>query len=551
MDSTPIRAFAGLFCCLSLAAQTPPTAAAIAGVVIDGGTRQAIRRAVVTLSTVETHPQDAVAWTDATGRFAFGYLPAGRYEIRVTKTGYQAAAYGSDSPRRPPGVIQLAAGEIRNDLVFRLQVMSTVTGTVTDENGDSVSNVQIIAMRPGWQRGQRQLLGAGGGMSDRNGHYRLSLPEGSYVVMAQQQGFRPVLIRAEASAGETPPQYGYVPQYYPGADRAESATPLKIEPGQEYTDIDFHLHAQPESAVTGKIVPPPQAGPVEQPTLTAMRDQEGNRMIRGAGVGEDLTFRIDGLSPGPYLLTAMATLGGRRYRGVQRIDTGSEGARDVAIALEPGIDLSGSVSVEGPGATKVQPSSVGLSPGDRLPWSGQPLRATVGPDGAFTIQGVPPGVWDINVNPLPPDAYIKSMHLGDLDVLTEEMAIQSSTRAPLKIVIGTPTASVQGEVHKDGQPVRAVVVLAPEAKFRHVMSFYRRMDVDATGHFELKNTRPGTYQLFAFEEVDLLDLQDPEFLKAYEKEGVTVTLREGPNMPQMLSVIPAVKPEAAPTGATQ
>jgi len=548
MVSPFIRVSTGLCCCLILGAQAPaPASGVIAGLVLDGATRQPIRRAIVTLSTVDAHPQDAVAWTDANGRFAFGYLPTGRYEIHVTKTGYLAAAYGSDSLRRPPGVISLAAGEVRNDLLFRLRVESSISGTVTDGDGDPLANIQILAMRPGWQRGQRQFIGAGGVGSDRNGRYRLNLPEGTYLVMAQQQG-RPLPIRAEASAGETPPPYGYVPQYYPGTDRVESATLLKVEPGQEYTEIDFHLRVQPQVALQGKIVPPPQAGPAEQLTLTAVRDEEGNRPIRGEAVIKDLTFRIDGLTPGSYVLTAQATIEGRRYRGVQRIETGSEGARDLAIPLEPSIDLSGTVSVDGPGAAKVLPSSVSLVPGDRLPFNGLPLRATVGPDGAFTIQGVPPGVWDINVNPLGPEAYLKSMRLGDQDVLTEEMAIQSSTRAPLKIVIGTPPASIQGEVSKDGQPARAAVLLAPEAKFRHVMSFYRSVIADAAGHFEIKNARPGTYRLFAFDEFDPQSIQDPEFLKPFEQEGATVALREGQAASQKLTVIQGTGPQSAITG---
>ena len=88
---------------------------------MDSGSNAPIRRAVVTLSTVEARPQDAVAWTDATGRFAFGYLPPGRYELRVTKNGYQPAVYGAETPRRPPDTVQLAAGEVHADIVFRLQ----------------------------------------------------------------------------------------------------------------------------------------------------------------------------------------------------------------------------------------------------------------------------------------------------------------------------------------------------------------------------------------------------------------------------------------------
>jgi len=94
-------------------AQTAPSGA-IAGIVLDAGSNSPLRRAVVTLSTVEAQPQDAVAWTDSNGRFSFGYLAPGRYMLRGMKNGYQGVNYGADSVRRPPAVIRLAAGEVRN-----------------------------------------------------------------------------------------------------------------------------------------------------------------------------------------------------------------------------------------------------------------------------------------------------------------------------------------------------------------------------------------------------------------------------------------------------
>src|SRR5262249_18404967 len=109
MLSPLFRAAIVLTGCLAALGQSAPPSGTIAGTVLDGNTNTPIRRAIVTLSTVETQPQDAVAWSDANGRFAFGYLPPGGYELRVSKAGFQATAFGSEAPRRPPTVIQLAA----------------------------------------------------------------------------------------------------------------------------------------------------------------------------------------------------------------------------------------------------------------------------------------------------------------------------------------------------------------------------------------------------------------------------------------------------------
>jgi hypothetical protein len=218
--------------------------------------------------------------------------------------------------------------------------------------------------------------------------------------------------------------------------------------------------------------------------------------------------------------------------------------------MEVSVDLAGSVSVEGPDAGKYPASFVNLVPGDDIPWYGPPLRANVNQDGSFKITNVPPGIWDIGAGPLPPVGYVKSMRLGDRDVLTEEMTIRPSTTEPLKIVVGTRAATLEGDVLPGDQPTRAVIVLAPDGKFRRVTSFYRVVAGDEKGHFEIKNATPGEYRVYAFEEFGPLSIQDPDFLKPFEKSGIPVTLQEGPNAAQKLSMIPAGPAPAAPAPAS-
>lgn len=118
------------------------------------------------------------------------------------------------------------------------------------------------------------------------------------------------------------------------------------------------------------------------------------------------------------------------------------------------------------------------------------------------------------------------------------MTIRASTSAPLNIVLETQAATVQGDVVTGVEPARAMVLLAPENKFRHVLSFYRFAPTDEKGHFEISNVMPGNYHLYAFEEFDAQSIQDPEFLKRFESSSTPVTLREGQNPPLKLSLIP-------------
>src|SRR6266545_4245327 len=201
-----------------------PGSGVISGIVLDGDTNTPVRRAIVTLSTVEARPQDAVAWSDAGGRFAFGYLPAGRYQVRAHKTGYQPVAFGSETPYQPGAILTLAAGENRGGVAMRLRHFGAISGMVLDEDGDPVAGVQVSALAPGFQRRKRTLLPRSAATTDSRGRYWLStLPAGRYAVMVRPS-FRPALrAQPESMAGPVPQNYMYGVQFCSGADRGSSA----------------------------------------------------------------------------------------------------------------------------------------------------------------------------------------------------------------------------------------------------------------------------------------------------------------------------------------
>ncbi|HEY1335982.1 MAG TPA: carboxypeptidase regulatory-like domain-containing protein [Bryobacteraceae bacterium] len=549
MYSLLLRLCIALGCCVVASAQAQsasPPSGAIGGMVVDRSDNAPIRRAIVTLSTVEAHPQDAVAWTDDDGRFGFAYLPPGQYELRVTKNRYQEAAYGTDAPSRPPAVIALGAGEIRSDFVFRLQRTISLTGSVLDENGLPLAEVQVWTMQWRWRRQKRTLIRGAGAVSDSTGRYRITgLRPGSYIFAAIPQPGRAVVKAAtEVVAGEIQPQYSLGVQFYPGSDRAEAATPVTVEPGHEYSQIDFHFAAQRNPSLKGRLLLASGVTATEQISVRVNRkDRLSDEIPAFARVSQpDLAFTLNSLPPGSYLFLAEASVAGKRYRGVREVEVGSEDLTDLNISLEPPVDLSGTVTVEGPGTAKFRPSSVTLVPGDAIPWDSGSLRSAINPDGTFKIAGVPPGVWDINPGRLPSDGYLKSMRLGDQDVLTEEMVIQPSTEASLKIVIGTQAAIVQGDVTADAHPVRAVVLLAPEPRFQHVLAFYRVVASDGNGHFVMKNVTPGNYRLYAFAGFDRNLIEDPDFRNLLASGGLSVALREGDNPPVNISVLSAADP---------
>jgi hypothetical protein len=529
---------AALGCCCNLL-QAQGSNGAVSGIVLDRESKTPIRRAVVTLSTMERPPQDAAAWTDASGRFAFGYLPAGRYQLRVQKDGYQPAVFGADASFQPPATITLAAGENRGDLVFRLWRPGAISGVVLDDDGDPVPHVEVMMLTPGFQRQKRRLMPGMRVTTDSNGRFRAyNLAPGRYAV-AMRRPFQPALkSQSEVVAGRPQTQYVYGIQYYPGTDRSESAALLTVAAGKEIENVSFRLSAKPSVNLRGRIVLPPDVAPPDPVTVNVVDPEPGAGMIMGGGAsGPNRSFQFPNVVAGTYVLVAQAQAQGKRYRGVSRVEAGGD-TSEIVIPLEPGIELTGSVLTEGPDASKHPATYVSLVPGDGLPWNGPPLRTRVDKDGSFKLTSVPSGIWDIDAGPIPPNGYFKSMRLGDQDVLTEEMAITPSTSASLKIVISTEGASVEGEVHDaGGAPTRAMVLLAPEGKLRNVSGFYRPATTDEKGHFEIKGQPPGRYKLYAFDRLNPNRIQDPEFLKPVEEQGIPVELSAGQKTSQKLVLI--------------
>jgi hypothetical protein len=61
---------------------------------------------------------------------------------------------------------------------------------------------------------------------------------------------------------------------------------------------------------------------------------------------------------------------------------------------------------------------------------------------------------------------------------------------------------------------------------------------NAEGHFTFENIPPGTYKVFAWEDVETFAWFDAEFMRNFENRGREVVIREGAKENIELTVIP-------------
>jgi Carboxypeptidase regulatory-like domain len=488
-----------------------------------------VRKAIVRLSWLEMSGCWAAQMTDGSGQFSFDRLPPGRYELHASKAGTGAAAYGADAPNDFSDLLTLAPGEGRRGIELRLVRPSSISGTALDADGDPIIGTHVGLFREGYPRGARELVQVTETLTNDRGEFRLAnLPPGPYYVTAGQYSV----------GGAFPVQGGsmevYARQFYGGTTDWKHAARIEVRSGEPVSGIDFRLSLVGSFRLRGRLSGlPERQGPsgAIPPGMVELIGPIGAGTVRStAGTGAAppaYEFQLLNVLPGSYLLGAEVSTDPKPWYALQRLDL-KEDPGEITLALAPPTVLKGEVRFEGEPSKPGQIFHVSLAPGDLARGPDQRLSTETAPDGRFTFEQVPPGVWDINVSPIPKGGYIKAMRLGDQDVLTEDMEISAATNAPLHIVVSSRGAVVEGQVEGGQEFHRTIAIqLVPTGKFHHVMSFYQSTPADAEGKFELTGVTPGQYKIFAFEHLPPGGMQNPDLTAKIDALGEALEITEG------------------------
>ena len=163
--------------------------ARISGRVLAADNARPVKRARVFINAAEL-PGGRGILTDDAGLFDFAELPAGRYTLTVSKTGFISLSYGQRRPLQAGTPLQLGDGQQLTGIDFRLPRGSVIAGHVLDESGDPMPGASVQVLRYQYAQGNRQLVPAGGAQTDDQGYYRVwGLNPGDYYVTAVTRNF--------------------------------------------------------------------------------------------------------------------------------------------------------------------------------------------------------------------------------------------------------------------------------------------------------------------------------------------------------------------------
>ncbi len=525
-----------------------------------------MRRAVVTVNSAENRVGQT-AITDDAGRFAFTALPPGRYAVTATRRGWVTTSFGTKTPGRGGRTVPLAAGE-KATVSIAMPRTAVITGTISNPTGGLPAGLTLRVLHYTYtpSTGERRLTQAGATASgpDERGQYRIfGLTPGEYYVAAVSTAVpfnagsdlhltTDVDVQEAMKAVEGGPtmpivdvaqrSIGFTSTYYPGTASPAQATPIAVRAGEERGGVDFEVQYSGAVRIDG-VIAGPGGGPAPAGTQVNLAVNDPSTPVigfdgfRNSRPGSDGRFEFAQVSPGPYVLLARASIPPPEgstvplvYAAAMDLDVQSEDQHGLTLALEDTFAVSGAVRFEGDGAApSLRGSRVTLQPATLSGVSVSSGSATINADGTFTIAGVTPGRYRLNIGlPGPQVAWTaKSATLGGRDALDGAVEVRQPLADAL-ITITDRLSELGGKVDGPNGADCTLVLFAQNREYwtspsRRVMTSRTAKD----GTFTFRRIPPGDYSLAAVEDVEPGEWFDPAFLQRIASTAIRVTIAEG------------------------
>ena len=560
--------------------------ASIEGTVVRIGTGEILSKASVELVSVGA-PGSFSTTTESDGRFYFPNVPAGTYRLLSRRDGYWNAEFGQRWVDGPGQTLTLGAGLQLRDVPLVMTPGGVIAGRIIGRDGRPLAGARVRAMKPWIQENQRQLRVVQEVVANDLGEFRLIwLMPGRYYISATFVDYSPagaasqLIIDPDAAAGlangtrsvsrpvtSRPLGNGlednevYTPFYFPSTLESDKAIAIDLKQGEEYRGADINLspvrtfhvrgtitnlpapNPNPDTrgARAGNVPQPPGIGARGMPVRLTPTSPNGSQYSTNAEA-ETGRFDFPKVIAGGYV--AYLFTDGMTIRTPVEVRNGD--VDGLALQMASGIDIPVQITLEGT-PPRNMPAVTNLIP---TLWrnptllGAPPMPATAG--NPPVLRNIAPGSYHVYLTPMlgplrtltpvdvPPvwqGAYVKSMRMGDVDVLTGGLRLERQPDAPLQIVVGVNPGTLEGQVLNEvRQPIGGayVTLFANNPADRlYRTDMYKVAGTDNSGRFRLQGLGPGDYRVFAWENVERGMWVDGTFLRQHEERGVTIHIDEG------------------------
>ncbi|HXR74375.1 MAG TPA: carboxypeptidase-like regulatory domain-containing protein [Bryobacteraceae bacterium] len=490
----------------------------LSGTVVNSATGEPVPHALVQFFLSGVH----VALSGPDGRFRFDNLPGGAATISAQKPGFfspQELGVGQ-AGESPYPVVQV--GKETGDIAVKLMPAGSISGKVTNSDGEPVSGVQVRIILKHTVAGQMRWEDRANATTDDSGSFRSSgLFPGDYYVATVAHGVRELAPFARPVKQNSDEIYSGL--FFPGTSDVASATPVRVEPGQQ-VEADFSLRTEKAYRITGAI-----SGGIPGRTGITLLDADGNQVWAKSGYDfRKNEFRFFDVPPGAYRIIATSvTESGETMYGITDVGVSSSDVSNVDVNVMPSAKIPVQVQIEGPQAGPAAPAvAVHLAPRDHNNfnpggWT-QGRHLPLGQGAAeTTISNVMPGRYRVEVQQVA-QYYISSVRSGNIDLTRDDLVIApGSEPAPIEVVLHGSPASLRGTVKAGGEQIRAFVLVLPDGD-----SADEPQQAFTAGQFSFSGLAPGSYHVYAFPSLNEIEYENPDAMKRYADRATQVTLSE-------------------------
>lgn len=447
--------------------------------------------------------------TDSEGRFVLKDVEQGRYEFFAMHAGYVDQHYQAKSAEKG-ATLSLKAGEKVSDVLFRMTQAAVITGRITNEDGEPMVRLQVVASRPPSEDEledetrpaprKQKLMPVSSAMTDDRGQYRIfGLKPGEYFLQVTDN-FQPDWVggvvdesyRVRESFGSE-----HAATYYPGVNQVSQAQSISVKAGEE-AQADIPLRVVKTVEVAGRVIGP--NGPAKDAWLQMQTPGEDVGVELHGSCDDKGNFRMKGVPPGSYVILAFQLNDKAGYfevGGRQKVEVAGEDIDSLTIVVGAGAIVRGRVVIAGPETLTLSRIGLGLHSSD-----GEDVGANPGPvknDGTFEITALQDGTYTLEVWGLEDNWYMKSARFGGDDVLSDGLVLEKgASSGKLEITLASTSAQVEGAVSDDDGPVvGAKVRIAPDPETPYTRFRSKHTRTDQAGHFSLTGIAPGKYRLLA------------------------------------------------------
>ncbi len=523
------------------AAEVPTGTARIRGRVLAADNGTPLRRAQVRVTAADLRINRSVN-TDGDGLYEFIELPAGRYNIFVSRSGFVSLQFGQRRPFESGRPLDVGNAQFVDKIDFALPRGGVIAGRVTDELGEPLAGVRMQAMRYQYlPNGRRQLTPVGGGglfggvATNDLGEFRLySLMPGTYIVSAAPVDLGGIMTSPGAPASTQNDGHGIT--YYPGTINVDEAQSIAVGIA-EVANASFALVPQRMTRVTGQVRDS-QGKPLAASLSLRTQSGDGMSMRMLAMAGPDGKFSVASVPPGDHFIEVSPRPGDEESASVP-IAAGGQDVTDLIITTSPGKTLAGQVIFDGASAAA---KSLRVSASSPDPGGPQPTRiydnnqGVIDEKGRFQVRGLS-GRAVFNAFSAGPGAgapswFLKSVTIDGenfTDIPFDVSNLRDDTN--VEIVLTDKQTTTSGTVRnaRGEQVIDYTVVVFPERLREGAMParYTRAVRPDQQGRFETRGLPPGDYFAVAVESLEQGQHWDPAFRKQIEPTAKRFRLTEG------------------------